>query len=208
MESRPVLKNNTQPHSRGDERKEEIMELINSRTGECRGNILILDNPVENPTATPVTIHVDQNNWEMMETITDAQKGLVNAFKDTYDQPRLKSLLDTLNSVDECIFTIAAYGRTDRQLSKDNERVSTRNLSTVADRLSNMIVGDLSLLAVHTEAERVKKEHCISIAPLYFFAYVNAVWHYALNSTSYALRVQDFRNTLLVMADGLRPDAS
>ena len=184
------------------------MELIDARTGKCRGNILILDNPVENPTTATVTIHVDQNNWEMMETITDAQKGLVNAFRDTYDQPRLESLLDTLNSVDECIFTIAAYGRTDRQLSKDNERVSTRNLSAVADRLSNMIVGDLSLLAVHTEAERVKKEHRISIAPLYFFAYVNAVWHYALNSTSYALRVQDFRNTLLVMADGLRPDAN
>jgi len=184
------------------------VELVDSRTGECRGNILILDNPVESPTATPVTIHVDQENWEMLETIADAQKELVNAFRDTYDQPRLESLLDTLNSVNGCIFTIAAYGRTDRQLSKDNERVSTRNLSAVADRLSNMIVGDLSLLAVHTEAERVKKEHCISIAPLYFFAYVNAVWHYALNSTSYALRVQDFRNTLLVMADGLRPDAN
>ena len=93
------------------------MELINSRTGECRGNILILDNPVENPTATPVTIHVDQNNWETMETITDAQKGLVKAFKDTYVQRRLKRLLDTLNSVDECILHIAAHGRTDRQLS-------------------------------------------------------------------------------------------
>jgi len=80
------------------------MELIDARTGECRGNILILDNPVENPTTTAITIHVDQNNWEMMKTITDAQKGLVNAFRDTYDQPRLKSLLDTLNSVDECIF--------------------------------------------------------------------------------------------------------
>ena len=184
------------------------MELIDARTGECRGNILILDNPVENPTTTAITIHVDQNNWEMMETITDAQKGLVNAFRDTYDQPRLESLLDTLDSVDECIFTIAAYGRTDRQLSKDNERVSTRNLSAVADRLSNMIVGDFSPLIVHAEGERVKKEHSMSMVPLYSFAYVNAVWHYALNSTSYALRVQDFRNTLLVMADSLRPDAN
>ena len=50
------------------------MELVDSRTGECRGNILILDNPVESPTATPVTIHVDQENWEMLETIADAQK--------------------------------------------------------------------------------------------------------------------------------------
>ena len=184
------------------------MELVDSRTGECRGNILILDNPVESPTATPVTIHVDQENWEMLETIADAQKELVNAFRDTYDQPRLESLLDTLNSVNGCIFTIAAYGRTDRQLSKDNERVSTRNLSAVADRLSNMIVGDFSPLIVHAEGERVKKEHSLSMVPLYFFAYINAVWHYALNSTSCALRAQDFRNTLLVMADGLRPDAN
>lgn len=183
------------------------MELVDSRTGECRGNILILDNPVESPTATPVTIHVDQENWEMLEAITNFRKELVKAFRDDYGYESQR-LLDVLNSVDECIITIAAYGRTDRQLSKDNERVSTRNLSAVADRLSNMIVGDLSPLVVHTEAERVKKEHCISMVPLYFFAYANAVWHYALNSTSCALRVQDFRNTLLVMADGLRPDAN
>ena len=183
------------------------MELIDARTGECRGNILILGNPAESPSRRLLTIHVDQENWEMLEAITNFRKELVKAFRDDYGYESQR-LLDVLNSVDECIITIAAYGRTDRQLSKDNERVSTRNLSAVADRLSNMIVGDLSLLAVHTEAERVKKEHCISIAPLYFFAYVNAVWHYALNSTSYALRVQDFRNTLLVMADSLRPDAN
>ena len=183
------------------------MELIDTRTGECRGNILILDNPAESPSRRLLTIHVDQENWEMLEAITNFRKELVKAFRDDYGYESQR-LLDVLDSVDECIITIAAYGRTDRQLSKDNERVSTRNLSAVADRLSNMIVGDLSLLAVHTEAERVKKEHCISIAPLYFFAYVNAVWHYALNSTSYALRVQDFRNTLLVMADSLRPDAN
>ncbi|WP_243812428.1 hypothetical protein LRM48_001740 [Candidatus Nanosynbacter sp. TM7-008] len=183
------------------------MKLIDARTGECRGNILILDNPAESPSRRLLTIHVDQENWEMLEAITNFRKELVKAFRDAYGYESQR-LLDVLNSVDECIITIASYGRTDRQLSKDNERVSTRNLSAVADRLSNMIVGDLSLLAVHTEAERVKKEHCISIAPLYFFAYVNAVWHYALNSTSYALRVQDFRNTLLVMADSLRPDAS
>ena len=182
------------------------MELVDSRTGECRGNILILDNPVESPTATPVTIHVDRENWEMLETIADAQKELVKAFRDAYGYESQR-LLDVLNSVDECIITIASYGRIDID-RQDSERVFTRNLSAITDRLSNMIVGDLSLLAVHTEAERVKKEHSISLAPLYFFAYVNAVWHYALNSTSYALRVQDFRNTLLVMADGLRPDAN
>ena len=67
-----------------------------------------------------------------------------------------------------------------------------------------MIVGDFSPLIVHAEGERVKKEHSISMVPLYSFAYANAVWHYALNSTSYALRVQEFRNTLLTIADGLR----
>lgn len=182
------------------------MELINSRTGECRGNILILDNPVENPTATPVTIHVDQENWEMLETITNFRKELVKSFRDAYGY-EAQSLLDVMNSVDECVLTIASYGRIDID-RQDSERVSTRNLSAITDRLSNMIVGDFSPLIVHAEGERVKKEHSISMVPLYSFAYVNAVWHYALNSTSYALRVQDFRNTLLVMADGLRPDAN
>ena len=183
------------------------MELIDARTGECRGNILILGNPAESPSRRLLTIHVDQENWEMLEAITNFRKELVKAFRDDYGYESQR-LLDVLNSVDECIITIAAYGRTDRQLSKDNERVSTRNLSAITDRLSNMIVGDFSPLIVHAEGERVKKEHSMSMVPLYSFAYVNAVWHYALNSTSYALRVQDFRNTLLVMADGLRPDAN
>lgn len=183
------------------------MELIDSRTGTCKGNILILDNPAESPSRRLLTIHVDQENWEMLEAITNFRKELVKAFRDDYGYESQR-LLDVLNSVDECIITIAAYGRTDRQLSKDNERVSTRNLSAITDRLSNMIVGDFSPLIVHAEGKRVKKEHSLSMVPLYSFAYVNAVWHYALNSTSCALRVQVFRNTLLVMAYGLRPDAN
>lgn len=178
------------------------MELVDSRTGECRGNILILDNPVESPTATPVTIHVDQENWEMLKAITNFRKELVKAFRDDYGYESQR-LLDVLNSVDECIITIASYGRIDID-RQDSERVSTRNLSAITDRLSNMIVGDFSPLIVHAEGERVKKEHSLSMVPLYSFAYVNAVWHYSLSSTSYALRVQEFRNTLLTIADGLR----
>ena len=178
------------------------MKLIDARTGECRGNILILDNPAESPSRRLLTIHVDQENWEMLEVITNFRKELVKAFRDAYGYESQR-LLDVLNSVDECIITIASYGRIgiDRQ---DSERVSTRNLSAITDRLSNMIVGDFSPLIVHAEGERVKKEHSISMVPLYSFAYANAVWHYALNSTSYALRVQEFRNTLLTIADGLR----
>ena len=178
------------------------MELINSRTGECRGNILTLDNPAESPSRRLLTIHVDQENWEMLEAITNFRKELVKAFRDAYGYESQR-LLDVLNSVDECIITIASYGRIDID-RQDSERVSTRNLSAITDRLSNMIVGDFSPLIVHAEGERVKKEHSISMVPLYSFAYANAVWHYALNSTSYALRVQEFRNTLLTIADGLR----
>ena len=183
------------------------MELINSRTGECRGNILILDNPAESPSRRLLTIRVDQKDWETMEIIDRTQKRLINVFRDIHGQTRLNSLLDTLNDVDRCVFTIAAYGRIDWQSSEEQEQVSTRNLSAVADRLSNMIVEDLSSLIVRAEDERVNKVRRVSTVPLFFSVYANAVWHYALNSVSYALRTEDSRNTLLRIVGSLGPDA-
>ena len=185
------------------------MELVNRCTRKCKGNILLFDNPFEKPTATPVTIHVNEGDWEMMELIDYAREKLINGFRDDYDQTRSDSLIKTLGAIDECVFTIAAYGRTDWHSSEAQEQeVSTRNLSAVVDRLSNMIVKDLFPLIVDAEVEKAKEEHRLTVVPLLLSAYANAVWHYALNSTSCALRVQYFRNTLLVMADGLRPDAS
>ena len=178
------------------------MELINSRTGECRGNILLFDNPFEKPTATPVTIHVNEGDWEMMEIIDYAREKLINGFRDDYDQTRSDSLIKTLSTIDECVFTIAAYGRTDWHSSEAQEQeVSTRNLSAIVDRLSNMIVKDLFPLIVDAEVEKAKEEHRLTVVPLLLSVYTNDVWHYALSSVSYVMRVQDFRNTLFKMAN-------
>jgi hypothetical protein len=182
------------------------MELINSRTGECRGNILILDNPAESPSRRLLTIRVDQKNWEMLEAITNFRKELVKAFRRAYGY-EAQSLLNALDSIDECVFTIASYGRIDWQSSEEQEQVSTRNLSAVADRLSNMIVEGLSSLIVRAEDERVNKVRRVSTVPLFFSVYANTVWHYALNSVSYALRTEDSRNTLLRIVGSLGPDA-
>ena len=183
------------------------MELIDPSTGACKGSVLLLNHPLEMPNRIYTTIHVDHKNWEMMEIIDRAQKRLINVFRDTHGQTRLNSLLDTLNDVDRCVFTIAAYGRIDWQSSEEQEQVSTRNLSAVADRLSNMIVEDLSSLIVCAEDERVNKVRRVSTVPLFFSVYANTVWHYALNSVSYALRTKDSRNTLLRIVGSLGPDA-
>ncbi len=140
----------------------------------------------------------------MMEFIDHAREKLINGFSDDYDQTRLGSLMKTLNAIDECIFTIAAYGRIDRQSSEAQEqKVSTRNLSAVADRLNIMIAKDFSPLIVDAELEKAKKEHRLSVVPLLSSVYTNAVWHYVLSSISSALRVQDSRNTLLKIANAL-----
>ena len=176
------------------------MELTNQYTRECKGNVLIFDNPFEIPASTPVTIRVNQEDWEVMELIDHAREKLINVFSDYYNQTRLDGLIKTLNAIDECVLTIAAY----RQSSEAQEqKVSTRNLSAVSDRLNNMIVKDLFTLIVDAELEKSKEEHRLGAAPLLFSTYASAVWHYALSSVSYVVRVQDSRNTLLKMANAL-----
>lgn len=169
-----VLKNNALSRALcEDEKKDGTMEIS--------GTILLINWPFEEPTKVHATICVDQENWEMLQTIHQAKKEFIDVFGEN------EALLDALTRVDECVFTIAA------QAYLSTPQISTRNLSAVADKLSSIIANDLPSIVVGAEADRVKRTHQLSLAPLFFSVYIAAVCHYALNSVSYKLRIEDFK---------------
>ena len=77
------------------------MELIDSQTGKCRGEILIFDSPLEEPTVAPVTVHVNKLDWKLFEVICLGREKLVEDFRDAYGQTGLEDLRDILNRIDQ-----------------------------------------------------------------------------------------------------------
>ena len=104
-----VLKNNALSRALcEDEKKDGAMEIS--------GTILLINWPFEEPTKVHATICVDQENWEMLQTIHQAKKEFIDVFGEN------EALLDALTRVDECVFTIAA------QACLSTPQISTRKL--------------------------------------------------------------------------------
>lgn len=169
------------------------MELIDSQTGKCKGNILIAEYySFEEPIVVPVTIYVDQYRWKRLELITDARKMLIEEFNNVHGNTRLDDLRDILNDIEMCVLTITAH----EYHIEEQVRVSARNLPVVADRC-NEAISKLYALIIDAENERSKKTHSFSTVIPRLIAYTNPVLHYVLNRVNCALSWQCYRNTLL-----------
>ena len=116
---------------------------------------------------------------------------LIEEFIKAYGEAKLDDLLNILDKIGRCTFTIVAYD----YYPEEKVRVSTRNLSVVADRCSNAI-SDLSLLIVKAESKEVKNTNHFSMVSLCSIGYINLVLH-ALNRVSRALSTQCDENALL-----------
>lgn len=174
------------------------MELTNPSTREYKGDVLVTDNPFEEqPIVTTVTIRVDEYDQRTLNLISHDRKELVKKFINAYGRAKLDSLLGILNDIERCIFTIMAYQRC--------TLISTSNLSAAVDRLSGDITVDLLSLVVSAEAKLAERARSISVVPLHLVTYTDVVLRYTLYSVSYTLRYKDI---LLKMADGLRPDTN
>ncbi len=170
------------------------MELIDARTGKCRGELLIFDSPLEEPIVKPITVQVSKLDWKLFEDICLGREKLVKDFRDAYGQT--DSLLEILNRIERCVFTIAAY----RHCPEVQVQASTSNLSAVVDRLNKAISMDLPSLIIDAEIELQEKTNRLRV-PLCLIAYTNPIMYYALNSASYMLRMQDFEIACLKMAN-------
>ena len=167
------------------------MELIDARTGKCRGEILIFDSPLEEPILKPVTIQVSKLDWELFEAICFGREKLVKDFRDAYGQT--DSLLEILNRIERCVFTIAAY----RHCPEVQKWASPSSLYAAADRLGKDITMKLPSLITDAEIKLAEKECRLSIVPLRLIVYTNPISCYALDSINYEMLLT---NSLLRMA--------
>ena len=87
------------------------MELIDARTGECRGEIQLADTSFVKPVVVTVTIHVDKYVWELLKAIIYGRKKLIKEFRNAYGQTRVEDLRGILDRIDQYAFTIAAHQR-------------------------------------------------------------------------------------------------
>lgn len=154
------------------------MELIDARTGKCRGEILIFDSPLEEPILKPVTIQVSKLDWELFEAICFGREKLVKDFRDAYGQT--DSLLEILDDIERCAFTIVAY--------QHCPLISTSNLSAAADRLGGIITAELSPFIIKSEVKFSEKTHSLSMVPHRLVAYAGPIVRYVLYEISYELR--------------------
>lgn len=167
------------------------MDFNELRTEEYDGYILLSNYRFEEPRAIYVTIHVDECKRKWFELFAKAREMLIEEFIKAYGEAKLDDLLNILDKIGRCTFTIVAYD----YYPEEKVRVSTRNLSVVADRCSNAI-SDLSLLIVKAESKEVKNTNHFSMVSLYSIGYINLVLH-ALNRVSRALSTQCDENALL-----------
>ena len=163
------------------------MELIDSQTGKCRGEILIFDSPLEEPTVAPVTVHVNKLDWKLFEVICLGREKLVEDFRDAYGQTGLEDLRDILNRIDQYVFTIAAY----RHCPEVQKWASPSSLFTATDRLGKAITLNLPSLITDAEIKLVEKECHLSITPLRLIVYTNPILRYALDSINYEMLLTD-----------------
>lgn len=167
------------------------MDFNELRTEEYDGYILLSNYRFEEPRAIYVTIHVDECKRKWFELFAKAREMLIEEFIKAYGEAKLDDLLNILDKIGRCTFTIVAYD----YYPEEKVRVSTRNLSVVADRCSNAI-SDLSLLIVKAESKEVKNTNHFSMVSLCSIGYINLVLH-ALNRVSRALSTQCDENALL-----------
>ena len=167
------------------------MELIDARTGKCRGEILIFDSPLEEPILKPVTIQVSKLDWELFEAICFGREKLVKDFRDAYGQT--DSLLEILNRIERCVFTIAAY----RHCPEVQTWASPSSLYAAADRLGKAINVDLPSLITDAEIKLAEKKYRLSIVPLRLSVYTKPISCYVLDSINYEMLLT---NNLLRMA--------
>ena len=169
------------------------MELIDAQTCKCSGEILIFDSPLEDPVLRPVTVQVSKLDWKLFEAICRDREKLVEDFRDAYGQARLDGLLEILNRIEICVFTIAAY----RHCPEVQKWASPSSLYAAADRLGKDITMKLPSLITDAEIKLAEKECRLSIVPLRLIVYTNPISCYALDSINYEMLLT---NSLLRMA--------
>ena len=158
------------------------MELVNPRTGEYKGDALITDDPFEEQQSivTPVTIHVSGYDRELFDVINRNRRELVEEFKAAYGRNELGDLLEILDDIERCAFTIVAY--------QHCPLISTSNLSAAADRLGGIITAELSSFIIKSEVKFSEKTHSLSMVPHRLVAYAGPIVRYVLYEISYELR--------------------
>ena len=167
------------------------MKLIDSQTCTCRGELLIFDSPLEEPILKPVTIQVSKLDWKLFEAICYGREKLVEDFRDAYGQT--DSLLEVLDRIERCVFTIAAY----RHCPAVQTWASPSSLYAAADRLCKAINLDLPSLITDAEIKLAEKKYRFSIVPLRLIVYTNPISCYLLDSINYEMLLT---NNLLRMA--------
>ena len=161
------------------------MELVSSSTRTCRGELLIFDSPLEEPTIAPVTVQVSKLDWELFEVICYGREKLVEDFRDAYGQT--DSLLEILNRIERCVFTVAAY----QHCPEVQKWASPSSLYAAADRLGKDITMKLPSLITDAEIKLAEKKYRLSIVPLRLIAYTNPISRYVLDSINYEMLLTD-----------------
>ena len=161
------------------------MKLIDSQTCKCSGEILIFDSPLEDPVLRPVTVQVSKLDWKLFEAICRDREKLVEDFRNAYGQT--DSLLEILNRIERCVFTIAAY----RHCPEVQKWASPSSLYAAADRLGKDITMKLPSLITDAEIKLAEKECRLSIVPLRLIVYTNPISRYVLDSINYEMLLTD-----------------
>lgn len=161
------------------------MKLIDSQTCTCRGELLIFDSPLEEPILKPVTVQVSKLDWKLFEAICYGREKLVEDFRDAYGQT--DSLLEILNRIEICVFTIAAY----RHCPELQKWASPSSLFAAADRLGEALNVDLPPLIANAEIKLAEEARRFSIVPLRLVVYTNPISCYVLDSINYEMLLTD-----------------
>ena len=163
------------------------MELIDSRTCKCSGEILIFDSPLEDPVLRPVTVQVSKLDWKLFEAICRNREELIKEFRNAYGQAGLEDLRGILDRIDQYAFTIAAY----RHCPELQKWASPSSLFAAADRLGEALNVDLPPLIANAEIKLAKEARCFSIIPLLLVVYTNPISCYALDSINHEMLLTD-----------------
>ena len=163
------------------------MELIDSQTCKCSGEILIFDSPLENPVLRPVTVQVSKLDWKLFEAICRDREKLVEEFRNAYGQAGLEDLRGILDRIDQCTFTIAAY----RHCPELQKWASPSSLSAAADRLGEALNVDLPPLIANAEIKLAKEARLFSIVPLLLVVYTSPISCYVLDSINHEMLLTD-----------------
>lgn len=101
------------------------MDFNELRTEEYDGYILLSNYRFEEPRAIYVTIHVGECKRKWFELFAKTREMLIEEFIKAYGEAKLDDLLNILDKIGQCTFTIVAYD----YYPEEKVRVSTRNES-------------------------------------------------------------------------------